>query len=544
MTSIASLTTPDDLRLRRQIARLQAQYPLWARACYRILTKAGDTIPLALNGVQRAIGRAEQAQLRARGKSRIYVLKGRQAGISTDQQARNLFAIWAHRGRTVLTLSDNRENTDRIFAITLRAVREFPPQLLPTLGARETREIGFPGRDSRFYTDTAGAKMGGVSITLWRCHCSEFALWDQPRTTLGKVTPALVPSGSSVVLETTAGTYDSDGHQVWRDAQDGANGYAALFFPWWECDPLHYRLPLVADDELGPLEPDEATLEAVHGLTLEQIKWRRDQMREIGRGEFMRQYPEDPETCWLTAGGLYYDPDVLKELLARAPEPRERRQTAAGTVAIYGESKPGDAFVVIGADTAEGVAGDRSAWVARSFPSWTLLAAFADNRIVPDDFADSLDAWGRRVALGGHPALLVVEKNLHGITVLRRLRDHHRYPTDRIYHRQPADTPHAEKLDRIGWATTAESKPLMLNAGYQLLTAAQRGDAGVPPMAAIRDAFGVHRNERGSADLGGKDLLVAEMLAWLGRGQPPTPAPPRRTGLGTAVYPLGTRVAR
>lgn len=495
---------------------MREQYPLWARNCYWILTKAGATVPLVLNDVQRRIGQVEREALRVRGKSRIYVLKGRQAGISTDQQARNLYTIWKHRGRTVLTLSDNRENTERIFEISLRAMRRFPPEFLPQVGARATREIGFPGRDSRFYTDTAGAKMAGVSITLWRLHASEFALWDKPRETLGKATPALVPAGSSVVLETTAGTYDSEGHQFWRDAESGANGYEALFFPWWECDPASYRLPLLAPDELGTLADDERTLVEVHGLTLEQVKWRREQIREMGRQEFFRQYPEDPETCWLTAGGLYYDSEVLKELLARAPQPREVR----ADVSIYGDPLPGDDFVVIGGDTAEGVGGDRSAWVARSFPSWTLLAEFASNRVVPDDFADSLDEWGRRYTLRGQEALLVLEKNAHGITVLRRLRDHHKYTDRRIYHRQAADKPEAEKLERIGWATTKESKPLMLNAGYQLLMAAQRGDAGLPSAATIRDAFGVHRDERGSAELTGKDLLVSEMLAWLGRDQP------------------------
>lgn len=518
----ASPTTPsDEARKRVHAARMRSQYPLWARTCYRILTKAGVIVPLMLNGVQRTIGQAEAEQLRTNGKARIYVLKGRQAGISTDQQARNLHKIWANRGRTVLTLSDNRENTDRIFQITLRALQNFPPGWLPTVGGRVAREVGFPGRDSRFYTDTAGGKMAGVSITLWRFHGSEFALWDRPREVLGKVTPALVPHGSSAILETTASTYDSDGHQFWLEAAKGENGYLPLFFPWWECDPLNYRRPLADPDELGTLEPEERTLVQVHGLDLEQIKWRREMRRELGPSEFLRQYPEDSETCWLTAGGLYYDAEMLKELLNRAPLPRERIQG----VDVYGEPAPGDQFVVMGGDTAEGIIqadgkpGDRSAWVARSFPSWRLLASYAESRVVPDAFADSMVEWGWKFAMKGQPALNITEKNLHGITVLRRVRDHHQYPIARIYHRQQADKANEVRTERIGWATTAESKPLMLNAGYQLLTAARDGLADVPPQSAIRDAFGVHRDERGSAVLTGKDVLVAEMLAWLGRSQ-------------------------
>jgi hypothetical protein len=117
-------------------------------------------------------------------------------------------------------------------------------------------------------------------------------------------------------------------------------------------------------------------------------------------------------------------------------------------------------------------------------------------------------------------ALLVVEKNAHGITVLRHLRDDHLYPIDRIYHRRPLDQTTDNESERIGWATTAESKPLLLDAGRELLNAAKDGHAGVPPLAVIKDAFGVRRNDKGKIELNGKDMLVADMLAWIGRSTP------------------------
>lgn len=42
----------------------------------------------------------------------------------------------------------------------------------------------------------------------------------------------------------------------------------------------------------------------------------------------------------------------------------------------------------------------------------------------------------------------------------------------------------------------------------------------VPSRHALRDAFGVRRGTDGKIDLNGKDMLVSEMLAWIGRSAP------------------------
>jgi hypothetical protein len=65
----------------------------------------------------------------------------------------------------------------------------------------------------------------------------------------------------------------------------------------------------------------------------------------------------------------------------KAPKPREI--LLGGTLELYRE-KPEGERVIIGCDTAEGGGGDRSTWTARAFPSWKLLARFADSRIEPD----------------------------------------------------------------------------------------------------------------------------------------------------------------
>jgi hypothetical protein len=485
----------------------------WARRCFRILDKFGAVIALEANPAQRLVYEAEQRQLRERGYVRSYVLKARQGGVSTWEQASNLHQIWSEPGFNAITLAHTREDTDKLFGITQRGIDHFPRHLLPGMGGKETREISFPGLMSRFWTGTAGAKRTGRSLTIKRGHGSEFAFWDDPRGTLNALTPALVPQGSILTLETTASGYDSEPHTFWREAEAGTNGYVPIFIPWWKCDIGNYRLPLMEPDELGQLEEDERDLVALHDLTHEQLKWRRAKIREMGRGPFLQEYAEDAETCWAAAGGMVYDAEVLKYLLGRAPTPTDT--DLAGTLEVYGQhfGEP----VVIGADTAEGVGQDRSTFVARTYPARRPLASFADPGMEPEEFAGLLNTWGRKYASQGEPAFLVVEKNMHGITVLRKLRDFYKYPVARLYHRQTQDEANRAGSDKIGWHTGAETKGLLVDAGRDILNAARDGMAGIPCKAALRDAFAIRRDPKtGKVDLNGRDVMVAEMLCEIG----------------------------
>jgi hypothetical protein len=492
------------------LARCVADYAFWAETCYRIRDKFGRVIPFRLNPIQQRIGQIEQDALRTHGRARLYVLKGRQGGISTDQQARNLHQICTEPGFDAITLAHIREDTDKLFGITKRALDYFPETLRPPFGEKETREVSIPEMDAAFWTGTAGAKRTGRGLTLKRVHGSEFAFWDQPRMTLAAITPALVPQGSIVTLETTASGFGSEGHEFWKEAEAGENGYVPVFVPWWQCDVDNYRLPLLADDELGSLTDEEQAFTTMHGLDLEQIKWRRDRIAEMQRGPFLQEYAEDPETCWAASGGMFYDAELIRSLMPRCPKPIDTDW--GGALEIYGDLLHGEEAIG-GADTAEGVGGDASAFVIRAYPSWRLLAVFKDKGIEPKALAGMLNTQGRRFGM----VFWVIEKNMHGITVLREMRDTFEYPAAMLYHRTVHDKSQKEHSEMIGWATSAASKPLMLDAGRDLLNAARDRVAGVPSQSALRDALGVRRDDKGKIDLNGRDIWVSETLAWIGR---------------------------
>lgn len=526
-------------KVRKQLRTLRNDFEMWARICYRIKDKYEHIVPLQLNPAQKRIEALEREELRTKGRARIYVLKGRQGGVTTHQQAKSLHTMWSHRGATCLTLAHEREATDRIFEITRRALDNFPEDLLPDLGPAQTREVSFPQRDSSFYTGTAAAKRAGHGLTLLRFHGSEFALWDDPTETLKGVLPSIERPGTTGLLETTASMYESDAHLFWRGAMSGENNFRALFLPWWECDPTLYRRELNEPDELGKLSDEEQTLVEVNGLSLAEIKWRREMIRDLGKTGFLQQYPEDDDTCWLAAGGLFYDAELLKDLKLRASRPARIStrdlplELRDEHFQIFSRLEPsGDNDrCIIGADTAEG-GGDRNAAVARWLQGWRLGAEFASSEIEPREFAAVLNQMGRRMKdAKGRPALLVVERNLHGITVLRHLRDDHSYPVEYIYHRQQLDSSETDprqqrSSDRMGWHTNRESRPLLLDGGRDLLNAARDKEASPPSPAAITDAFGIRRDKTGRVNTNGRDVFISELLAWVGRGYPIRPNRP------------------
>jgi hypothetical protein len=505
-------------------------WTVWAEELYKIRVQGGRLEPLIAKAVQRAIYEEELRQIREKGQAEIFCLKARRAGVSTAEQSKSLHQAWRQPYFDCITLAHTGGAAYELFEITRRAVRAFPGALLPDTGDKDTYQVSFPRMDSNFFTGTAGSKKGvGRGATLKRAHLSEFAHYEDPIGTLGSLLPALegVPE-SVVVLETTATGSETPAHVYWQEAVDGKNGYAPMFFPWWVCDPVKYRRPLLAPDELGALTEEEKLLIAAHGLDLEQIKWRRAMIGKMHRDMFLTEYAESSEGCWTAPGGMFFEHDLVTKLLHLAPEPRA--VLLNGSLELYDE-RPESESVVIGCDTAEGSRdgrGDRSAWVARAVPSGRLLATFADSAITPGDLGDLLSTWGTKFSHNGMPAFLVIEKNAHGITVLRKLLTLD-YPARSIYHRTPLDRERDEKTERIGWATTAESKPLMLGAGRELLAAAAEGFTGTPSAAALRDAFRVRKDEHGRVDLNGRDVLVAEMLAWIGRTAIPAPGELRVT---------------
>lgn len=533
--------TPEQVQ--QAVAELKRQCDsasYWMSRCFLISTNS-EIKPLVLDPVSRLgqwrVHQAEREQVRRRGKCRLYVLKGRRAGITTERQAANAHEVQWREPRNVWTFAHTESKVAELFEITRFAYQRYPfPALLPPMVPRDAAELSFK-HNSHFRIGTAGSVNIGRGSAIHLAHVSEFAFVADPITFLKGLLPAVDEiDGSRVVLETTASAFGSPAHEMWKDAVAGKSNFEALFLPWWECRPVEYRRPLFDPDELGDLEDDEQALVELRGLTLEQIKWRRERIMDpAGKSGFLQEFAEDDDGCWEAGEGTRFDTETLRLLTAHAHSVAPAVPQAGDTPALYYPEGakplgPGER-AIIGADIAEGGGGDSSVWVAREFKSWRPIASFSSSHMNPEDFGGHLAKWGRVFSdSDGIPAFLVPERTGLGSATIRALRDAAKYPLRSIYHRAPIDKDRDPRSDRLGWHTSGGAtgtKHLLVSAFEtwiqdcrNFLNGRRSEPVGIPLIETLRDAFAVQRADGGAVVLNGRDYLVAESLALMGRSAP------------------------
>ena len=115
--------------------------------------------------------------------------------------------------------------------------------------------------------------------------------------TLASLRAAVVPDGE-IVLESTPNGAAGVFYEEWQKASE--TGYTQHFFPWW------YERELSRDrGRRGRYCAADATEEKDlmerHGLSEEQIAWRRKQWKVL-RGLAAQEYAEDAGSCFLASG--------------------------------------------------------------------------------------------------------------------------------------------------------------------------------------------------------------------------------------------------
>lgn len=504
-----------------------------------VADRTGAEVAFIENPMQRYVNQLEDELRAKQGYVWLYQLKMRRGGLSLNSQLRNLHRTWRKPNTRGITLAHEDESTNEIFQITRLAVLRFPEGLLPPMSRERQRAVTFPELGSRFLTGTAGAVGIGRGSDFSFLHVSEFAFVPKPKELHTAASQALRADGT-YILETTASSYGSPAHLIWQDARSKRSKFRAVFFEWWWRDDAY--LQLFALDELNPLDDHEKLLAkkisafqawllpwyynakpdvaVVRRRTLEQLKWRRDKISEIGLKDFNREYPEDDTSCWLMAGEPRFDTEALKWALEHTVMDPLRRDWN-GLLRIYAEPDPNKRYL-IGGDPAEGVEGDRSALCVLEAESKEQVAAFSSRTAPPEELADRAATLGRMYASGRYgPAVLVPERNASGHTMLYQLLRvfKPRYPKGRIWH-------HAQQVKGVrtsepGWRTTEESKYIAIDEADELLRlTAKEGRRILFDRETVEDLLSVQRGKSGTVEMTGKDLAVAWMLAYQGRKHP------------------------
>lgn len=274
----------DEIAIRQ---RLKDDFEHYAPRCLKIRTKAGKVEPLRFNRAQKHIHDRLEDQRARIGKVRALILKGRQQGASTYIGGRFYHRTTHSRGYKTFILTHEQKATNNLFKMVDRYHENCPVAVRPQSGAANANELTFPGLDSGYQVGTAGTKAVGRSDTLQLFHGSEVAFWPNAAAHFAGVVQAVADEpGTEIILESTANGVGGEFHERWQKAEAGIGDYIAIFVPWfWEEGYTRDATGFEPTDE-------ELELERLHGLTREQLAWRRNKIEELGDETlFKQEYP-------------------------------------------------------------------------------------------------------------------------------------------------------------------------------------------------------------------------------------------------------------
>jgi hypothetical protein len=411
----------------------------------KVRDREGVETPLRANAVQRAYERGC-------GRQNI-VLKARQMGMTTWVAGRFFLKTITARGVLTVQVAQTREAAEGIFRMVQRFWECLPADLQEGPLRRSKANVGqmcFPELDSEFRVVSAGDESAGRGLTVQYLHCSEVSRWPgDAAATLAGLRAALAPGGEMVMESTPNGAYGCF-YEEWKAAgrlgselADGRDDRVVRhFFPWW-MEEAYAGAP-VCD-----LREDERGLMLAHGLTAEQIGFRRG-LEASYRGLRSQEFAEDAESCFKATGECCFDVEAVETRLASVEEPIETRR--GGALQIWLPPLAGKKYLVA-VDTAGGGADGDFAAVQVIEMGSGLQCAELQQRLGTLELARVSAELAREY--GG--ALIAVERNNHGAGVLAYLDSVERYA--RVY----------EQAGVAGWLTTAGSKPGMVSRMGALL---------------------------------------------------------------------------
>lgn len=292
------------------LRRLRDDYSFYAPRCLKIRAKDGQIVPFTLNHAQEYLHGRLEAQRERTGKVRALVLKGRQQGISTYLGGRFYHRATFRKGIRVFILTHEQDATNNLFGMVDRYHQHNP--LKPSTSAANAKELFFDVLESGYAVGTAGAKAVGRSQTVQMFHGSEVAFWPNASTHFAGVVQAIPDlPGTEIVLESTANGVGGEFHERWQQAEAGIGDYEAIFIPWFWSPEYARPVPqgFVLDDE-------ETEYQQAHGISLEQMVWRRNKVAELKDPLlFKQEYPATAAEAFQNTG---HDSFIKPEAILRA----------------------------------------------------------------------------------------------------------------------------------------------------------------------------------------------------------------------------------
>lgn len=431
----------------------------------------------------------------SRGKRPWFILlKYRRGGFTTIEQGLS-YQMCVTRPRShVTTLAHTKQSTQRIFRIVHLYCDKDPEN---SKEPDSKSEIEFEN-GSYFFIGTAGGRGFGRGDTLQKVHGSEVSKWLEGPNQIEDVDDLIggllgAASNGEVVLESTPNGKEWF-YQNYTGAKDNTNEFTPVFLRWFD-DPVN-RISGNTDEIRETLSDEEKSLIEKHGLTLEQIAFRRREKRIYGR-LFLQEMPEDDISCFITSGICFFDTERLLQYLETIPENGTGINRRAGIEHRWEEPIPGFDYVC-GVDTSEGLQGSDLSGLGILKRENGEQVCSLHGLFSPRELADHCV----RLARDYNDALLGVERENHGHAVLEKVKDH---GYENVY---------SFSRDRLGWSTNAETRPVMLD---ELAEAIEEGYMKLNDRDLIDECLSFRKQASGKyeADSGAFDDRVMKWaIAW------------------------------
>jgi hypothetical protein len=340
-------------------------------------------------------------------------------------------------------VAHTRDAAESIFGVVQRMWENLPASLREGPLVRSRANVGqmvFPKLDSEFRIVSAADENAGRGLTIQNLHLSEVSRWPgDAGATLAGLRAALAPGGEMTLESTPNGAYGAF-YDEWQRADE--TGMVRHFFPWW-LEPTYIAAAATE------LRDDEVELMRLHGLSAEQIGFRRG-LEQSFRGLRRQEFAEDAVSCFKASGECCFEIEAIERRLNEVPQAVETRR--GGALLVWLPALAGKEYLVA-IDTAGGGSEGDYAAVQVIDLSTGLQCAELRERLGTLELARVSAALAREY--GG--AMIAVERNNHGAGVLAYLDGVERYAN--VY----------EQDGVAGWLTSAGSKPGMVSRMGALL---------------------------------------------------------------------------
>ena len=521
---------------------------------------SGKLIPFTPNSVQTILHYKCEEQLKRTGFVRRVVLKPRRSGLSTYCLARFYRASTFAKQKRIAIVAHDDETNLTLFNMVKTMEKSHPSALKPKVGYSGRRELHWEQLNTRFRLGTAGgSEIVGDQISY--LHCSEVSRWgnnakDYASALLKNVA---IADNTEVIFESTARGVGGFFYQMFWDANDsgGGSGYEADFFPWYvfesykkpfldETEKEEFEESLGKDPRYGAeeelrLKDEEVVYELndfgtfAFKVSLENLYWRRQAIDINCQGrieDFHQDYPTSAREAFLASGRVVFDRNLLERIRQRveAEPPAHRYDLTVnrkedsgqmkyllepaefGELEVFREPIPGIEYR-IGVDVSEGIE------VNERDTDWSVAVVL--NALTAEQVAllrtktdPDLLAW-KITTLGQYynNAMLIVERNNHGLVTLRALLDKHNYTN--MFTEIKQDEKTAKRTKRVGFLTTIRSRPQLVDVLREML---RTEDILIksPKLVDELMTFVVLSNGKEAANYGSHDdcVMALALAAW------------------------------